>query len=85
MLIVSVWVSFAGFRELLSQYSIIVNIGELKNLQQHLPKSTIRVVDYDEAPNEKIEWSWNGYNYNFSKWESKKKVERYEMEPAHKK
>ena len=55
-MIVSVWENLAEFRELLSQYSIVVDIGEVKILQQYLPESTIIVFDYDEAPNEKIEW-----------------------------
>ena len=33
----------------------------MEKLQQYLPESTIIVVDYDEALNEKIEWSLNKY------------------------
>ena len=44
MLIVSVWESLTEFRELLSQNSIIVDIGEVEKLQQYLPESTIIVV-----------------------------------------
>ena len=62
-MVVSIWKSLAEFRELLSQYSIVVDSGEVEKLQQYLPESNIIVVDYDEAPNKNIEWFWNGYNF----------------------
>ena len=62
-MIVSVWEILAEFQELRIVKPIVVDIGEVEILQQYLPESTIIVFDYDEAPNEKIEWFWNGYKF----------------------